>query len=677
MPIRLDRRSSFRNAAALFIIAAAVSVVGVYFTFDLYMNSLSRELMSNWVQSEALDIQERNLLTSITKNQRILLASQFITGVTLFDMSRDPARPLIEIGKTILPPESFPSGAGDIKVIDHGFFNKYAVYRTPSRTKMVLVFNVESVFLARFFLATVIALLFFVVVLFLSIKAVQRVEFRRREDFLKRALGDLMDSDQPSAFVERELPFVVKWWKEKKAESDAARLLAIENGSKIRLGDLAAQVAHDIGTPITTLQAILATDQGYDHGLINGELERMKALMDKMLRQYRGDRELEKSEHFDLIALLSTLAFEAEAIAKGRCEIVSKLPIQPIFVDGIKSDLSAALSNIIKNAVEAIDKETGRVSIEAEQRGNVVRISISDTGCGIPPDKLARVFEKDVSYKRGGTGLGLFQAKAAIEAVRGRIILRSTLGSGTEVEISLPAVPEEKPIFINIEAETHLVFLDDERTIHELWERILPEEVPFSCRHFLQSAREFRAWMAENKPKKVQFFIDHDFAKDGETGLALIEEFGIQERALLVTGRARDAAVQEAAKKWGVRIIDKAKLVLLLFRFSHADGIVLIDDSATNRTAWVIQAKRAGRGIKAFASEDFLKAEISIERATPIYVDYFLEGEARGGDVAERLIQMGFKNVYLTTEYRHDKIKAPAGISGIVNKAFPSFEASA
>jgi hypothetical protein len=222
------------------------------------------------------------------------------------------------------------------------------------------------------------------------------------------------------------------------------------------------------------------------------------------------------------------------------------------------------------------------------------------------------------------------------------------------------------------------VFLDDERTIHELWERILPEEVPFSCRHFLQSAREFRAWMAENKPKKVQFFMDHDLAEDTETGITLIEEFGIQERALLVTGRARDAAVQEAAKKWGVRIIDKAKLVLLLFRFSHADGIVLIDDSATNRTAWVIQAKRAGRGIKAFASEeDFLKAEISIERATPIYVDYFLEGEARGGDVAERLIQMGFKNVYLTTEYRHDKIKAPAGISGIVNKAFPSFEASA
>ena len=88
MPMRDQPRTNFLNGASLFIVAAVLSVVGVYFIFDFYMDSLSRELMSNWVQSEAVNIEEGNLLTSITKSQRTLLASQFVKRVTLFDMAQ-------------------------------------------------------------------------------------------------------------------------------------------------------------------------------------------------------------------------------------------------------------------------------------------------------------------------------------------------------------------------------------------------------------------------------------------------------------------------------------------------------------------------------------------------------------------------------------------------------------
>ena len=67
--------------------------------------------------------------------------------------------------------------------------------------------------------------------------------------------------------------------------------------------------------------------------------------MNKMLRQYRGETEPERTERFELIRLISTVVVEARALAKGKCEIISNLTSEKIVVEGVKSDLSSALSN--------------------------------------------------------------------------------------------------------------------------------------------------------------------------------------------------------------------------------------------------------------------------------------------------------------------------------------------
>lgn len=444
------------------------------------------------------------------------------------------------------------------------------------------------------------------------------------------------------------------------------------------LSDVAAQVAHDIVMPISTLQQIISSDSGdswQDRALIQEELEKVKALAEKMLRQYRGDTRPEKLERFDLIALVAMVVVEAKALGGNKCEIVSNMPDEELLVNGIKSDISSALSNIVKNAIEAIEGNSGRVTILVSKNGpDLAKIVIKDTGCGIAKENLIKIFKKDVSYKSGGTGLGLYQAKSAIDALGGKIDIESTMGLGTIVEVLIPILQEKTPVVVPVTLDMHLVFVDDDKLVHELWRKILPRQIPNSQLHFLKSSVEFRSWMALNKNVNAVFFIDHDLSENGaETGIQLIEEFGCHNSAYLLTGRAQEESIKTAAREKSIRVIDKNDQAAIQFRLPQLAEIVLIDDSRANRIAWLAQAKRDGKVIETFTSgKEFIEVQSRFDRGVPIYVDYFFDGKARGNDVAEELIKIGFSNVFLATAYPKEKIRVPPGIRGVVGKDFPA-----
>ena len=105
--------------------------------------------------------------------------------------------------------------------------------------------------------------------------------------------------------------------------------------------------------------------------------------------------------------------------------------------------LAAALSNVILNAVDAcdgsgrIDVGTSRTQLEGR---NAVQISISDTGRGISPQEIDRIWDPYVTHKPGGTGLGLAIARQAVLAHDGTVEATSTLGKGTQIRFILPAL---------------------------------------------------------------------------------------------------------------------------------------------------------------------------------------------------------------------------------------------
>jgi signal transduction histidine kinase len=115
--------------------------------------------------------------------------------------------------------------------------------------------------------------------------------------------------------------------------------------------------------------------------------------------------------------------------------------VDPVTIDPQK--IERVLTNLVGNAIRHTP-EGGQVSIDAQRLDGSVRVSVSDTGEGIPADDLARVFErfyrgeKSRSRSRGGAGLGLAIAKGIVEAHGGSIEVASQAGAGSTFTFTLP-----------------------------------------------------------------------------------------------------------------------------------------------------------------------------------------------------------------------------------------------
>ena len=114
-------------------------------------------------------------------------------------------------------------------------------------------------------------------------------------------------------------------------------------------------------------------------------------------------------------------------------DVPASLPM--VVVDRVL--LARAITNMMENALHAMPGG-GTLTIKAEARPASVRLSVADTGTGMDPEALRRIFEPYFSTKATGTGLGLTIAKRNVELNGGRIHVESALGRGTTVTIELP-----------------------------------------------------------------------------------------------------------------------------------------------------------------------------------------------------------------------------------------------
>ena len=99
--------------------------------------------------------------------------------------------------------------------------------------------------------------------------------------------------------------------------------------------------------------------------------------------------------------------------------------------------LARALTNMIENALHAMPGR-GTLTIKAVAGPSSIRLTVADTGTGMDPEALRRIFEPYFSTKATGTGLGLTIAKRNVELNGGQIYVQSSLGKGTTVTIELP-----------------------------------------------------------------------------------------------------------------------------------------------------------------------------------------------------------------------------------------------
>jgi signal transduction histidine kinase len=216
------------------------------------------------------------------------------------------------------------------------------------------------------------------------------------------------------------------------------------------LGHLAAGVAHEIRNPLNAigmgLQRLkrefspqdLSQKEEYTSftDLIFKEIRRVNEIINQFLTLARPFQlNLRLSSLEDLLKNLITL-FHEEATSQKiqiQAEIDSALP--PIPIDPER--LTQALINIMKNAIQAMTAG-GSLRIETKSFKDRVEVNISDTGSGIPPDQMEKIFNYYYTTKEDGVGLGLPIAHRIIEAHGGQLKLESQPGVGTKVTITLP-----------------------------------------------------------------------------------------------------------------------------------------------------------------------------------------------------------------------------------------------
>jgi signal transduction histidine kinase len=217
------------------------------------------------------------------------------------------------------------------------------------------------------------------------------------------------------------------------------------------LGHLAAGVAHEIRNPLNAMGMGLQRLRREFLPQEESKKEEYLSFTDVILKEIRRVNEiieqfLALSRPFQLNVRVSSLQeplknlmtlFQEETSSQGislQTEIKDDLPL--IKIDSEK--LTQAFINIMKNGMQAMERG-GILRIETHPFRDRVEVVISDSGSGIPPEQMEKIFNYYYTTKEKGVGLGLPIAHRIIEAHGGQLKVESKVGTGTKVTISLPA----------------------------------------------------------------------------------------------------------------------------------------------------------------------------------------------------------------------------------------------
>ena len=215
-----------------------------------------------------------------------------------------------------------------------------------------------------------------------------------------------------------------------------------------------ANISHEIRTP---LNAVLGFSQLFANDQIEMSAEERKQyadlimtngnmllkLIDDVLEVSKieaGKLKFNIGEH-DVVALVNTAAKIADANNKSAdVEIRVETNVSRLMIETDRERLLQVLANLTTNAKKCTEKGTITIALEKLRKDDMISISVSDTGCGIPKEKATEVFERfsKLNSFRQGTGLGLSICKAFVEELGGKIWVDTTYTEGARFVFTHP-----------------------------------------------------------------------------------------------------------------------------------------------------------------------------------------------------------------------------------------------
>jgi signal transduction histidine kinase len=226
-------------------------------------------------------------------------------------------------------------------------------------------------------------------------------------------------------------------------------LTQLANNEKMaELGRLSVGMVHELNSPLSVIAAavqLILREENVPEGIqemlerIDTEIHRLSQLTKGVLSFARTEEEAEVETDVNqaLREVMSFLRYEAR---KRSITVVEEMDYDIPNVAANNNRLKQIFINLIMNALQAMDQGGALLIRTSLTDESAVRVEITDTGGGIPPERIERIFDPFYTTKKDGegTGLGLFIVGKMIELMCGRIEVTSKVGEGTTFTIELP-----------------------------------------------------------------------------------------------------------------------------------------------------------------------------------------------------------------------------------------------
>ena len=211
-------------------------------------------------------------------------------------------------------------------------------------------------------------------------------------------------------------------------------------------GRVAAGLVHDLSHPIQNIgnstRLLMRDDLDIESRdqfrlTIERELQTLKRFMDD-LRHVVKPKPIERFAmdiNGPVAEIVESMRPEGD---RNGVTVESQYGPGPLVIEGDRFALGRVFRNLITNAIQATEPG-GRVTIATGRAGDLVQISVADTGSGIPAERLSAIFDDFVTTKRRGLGLGLAISKRIVEQLDGTIDVQSEVGRGTAFTLRFPA----------------------------------------------------------------------------------------------------------------------------------------------------------------------------------------------------------------------------------------------
>ena len=213
------------------------------------------------------------------------------------------------------------------------------------------------------------------------------------------------------------------------------------------IGTLAAGIAHEVGNPLTAISSLVQVLQRTVQdkfateklGLISSQINRITKIIRDLVDFSRPSTHVAKPTDLNqVINDALNIVHYGKKVKDITFDLVLDAKLPPIRI--VPDQIVQVFINILMNAVDAIDGQAGKINITSRSIDGGIDVNISDTGKGIPPGELEKIFEPFYTTKGvgQGTGLGLWVSYGIVKSFEGDILVESVRGQGSRFIVRLP-----------------------------------------------------------------------------------------------------------------------------------------------------------------------------------------------------------------------------------------------